>query len=169
MLKSAEASYGAACLPYVSRLAKPQQVIAQGLERNRDGDRHDQREPESLGPVVERTADGDHDDDIRPHHEGGRSGEHHGPADDHIDVVEPVAQDRDRDRDKQIHVRQVRAEDSSTTLSSQAKRLTSCDQDAQQSEPDCHRSRQHPLDLLADHAGGATEPDHRRIPTRPAG
>ena len=73
-------------------------ATAQRLEEQRDGHGRGGREDGIADPVSDQRPDPHHHDEVQAGESRGQQPVHDRAIDDHVDVVEPVPQDRDRDR-----------------------------------------------------------------------
>ena len=95
-------------VPVRQAVGDPEDPASQRLERQRHDHRGQQRPPEPASGRVLHGATQQHDQaDVTDGDERRGDREDHGPADDDLDLVEPVAQHRHRDADDEEHVRHV--------------------------------------------------------------
>ena len=143
--------------PIGQPIGEPDDPAAQRLEGQRHHDREEQGRPEPAARRLLRRSTQGHDEaHVADGDEGGRDREHHGSAEDHLDVVEPVAQYGDGDAGEQEGVRQEQRHARPPRLLPAVERLPD-DQD-HQSHPDRRGAgRDHP-ELLTCLPVGAVEP-----------
>jgi hypothetical protein len=86
--------------PYTRRVGELLEAVPQRLEQHGDADRRDDREQRAAAMPGHR-ADAQHDPRVHGRERRRQQAVDHGPADDHVDVEQPVLQDPDRDRGRE--------------------------------------------------------------------
>ena len=88
-------------------VGEPLYALADRLKGHRHHRRGQDREAQVRlrRPLADRRSDADHDGHVHRGDERGQGAEHHRLVDNDVDVVEPVLQDRDADRQRHEHER----------------------------------------------------------------
>ena len=147
-------------VPVGQPVGEPDDPATQRLERQRHRHGGEQRppEPSSVASSTVRPSAPPDRRSRRPRTP--RRSRHHGPADDHLDVVEPVAQHRHPDADDQGQVRHVERHARPPQLPAVVEALA--DDQHEERHADAGRPERDDPELLAGRAGGSAEPLQHR-------
>ena len=143
-------------------VGQPGDLPPERLEGERDQCRRQQGQPEPAGPTCHQVPDRDDERGVADPREGRADREDDGPVDDHLDVVEPVAQHRDREQDRQQQVGDVERERRRPGLRAAVEELNDEERDEADADQGGRRGDQTHLLALPRPAPGATGAPWRR-------